>query len=159
MRATVDEAHVDLERVLAELLAADVDITVREVARHHPSLKNASAFTRSEARRVLISKAQATQAAARAVHSGPLVQKAATLAEQLAEKSAKVEELERQVRGLVASHAACVRAVMRCGGMQALQRFWEDYSEVSEELARVGALPAGAQVIQLDPSGGAPSEI
>jgi hypothetical protein len=150
MRVTLDETHAELNRVLAELLAADIDITVREVARYHSSLKNASAFTRSEARLALINDAKRTQVAARAVQTKPLVQKAATLAEQLAEKSARVVELERQVGCLVASHAACVRAVMRHGGMRALQRFWEDYNEVSLELERLGALPAGAQIIQLE---------
>jgi hypothetical protein len=123
MRVTLGETHAELTRVLAELLAADIDITVRDVARYHSSLKNASAFTRSEARIALINDAKRTQVAARAVQTKPLVQKAATLAEQLAEKSARVVELERHVGGLVASHAACVRAVMRHGGMRTLQRF------------------------------------
>jgi hypothetical protein len=123
MRVTLGETHAELTRVLAELLAADIDITVRDVARYHSSLKNASAFTRSEARIALINDAKRTQVAARAVQTKPLVQKAATLAEQLAEKSARVVELERHVGGLVASHAACVGAVMRHGGMRTLQRF------------------------------------
>lgn len=147
MRITVDPSHDALEKVLAELLAEDIDITAREVARRHPSLKNASAFTRNESRLALITKAQDTQSAARAVNSKPLVQKAATLSEQLARKSARVEELEKQVSCLVASHAACVRAVMRHGGIQALQRFWKEYAEVAKELERLGALPRGADVV------------
>lgn len=149
MRTTVDKNHEELERVLADLLAADIDITVREVARRHPSLKNASAFTRSEGRIDLIRNAQKTQAAARCVQSNPLVKKAATLSEQLEKKSARVNELERQVRCLVAAHLACVRAVMQHGGMRSLQRYWNDYSEVLEVLKHLEALPTGAQVIQL----------
>lgn len=150
MRVTVDPSHDALEKVLAELLDEDIDITVREVARRHPSLKNASAFTRNESRLAVIKKAQDKQSAARKVHSEPLVQKAATLSEQLASKSARVDELEKQVRCLVASHAACVRAVMRHGGVQALQRFWKEYAEVAAELERLGALPRGADVVPFE---------
>lgn len=158
MRVTVDASHDELTRVLSELLAADIDITVREVARRHSSLKNASAFTRNKSRLALITKAQDTQSAARAVDSNPLVQKAATLSEQLAAKSARVAELEQQVRCLVASHAACVRAVMRHGGVQALQRFWKDYAELATELERLGALPAGAEVIPFNVGSGGPEQ-
>lgn len=146
MRATVDETHADLKQVLAELMSADIDITAREIARRHPSLKNASAFTRHVERRNLIEEARRAQVSARAVQMGPVVQKAATLSEQLALKSARVLELEQQVGILVASHAACVRAVMKHGGIQSLQRFWREYEAISDGLRSLDAIPGGAEV-------------
>lgn len=145
MRETLDATHEELKRVLSELLATDVDITAREVARRHSSLKHASAFTRHKERAALIEQAQRRQADARNVRGAPIAEKAATLAEQLAEKTARVAELERQVSSLVASHAACVRAVMQHGGMQSLQRFWRDYSGIAESLSALGAVPSGAK--------------
>lgn len=149
MRQTLDATHVELNAILEDLLQADVDISAREVARRHSVLKNASAFTRNKERAAIIATAQKRQEDARCVRHAPVVQKAATLAEQLAEKTAKVERLERQVAGLVASHAACIRAVMQHGGMRSLQRLWLDYRELPKTLAELGALPAGAQVVDI----------
>jgi hypothetical protein len=146
MRITVDGTHEELRQILEKLLAADIDITAREVARCHSVLKHPSAFTRNAKRRELLEQAQHTQSSARAVRTTPFSQKAATLAEQLAMKSARVVELERQVSGLVASHAACVRAVMQHGGMRSLHRFWRDYGAIAEELRSAGAIPDGAEV-------------
>lgn len=149
MRLTVDAHHEELHRILEDLLTSDVDISAREVARRHSTLKNASAFTRHTERAALIEAARQRQADARSVRELPAAKKAATLAEQLAEKSARVEELERQVAGLVASHAACVRAVMQHGGIRALQQFWEDYRGLADILQELNALPAGAKVISI----------
>ncbi|MDI4635250.1 hypothetical protein J7U46_19460 [Pelomonas sp. V22] len=149
MRLTVDANHEELSRILDELLAVDVDISAREIARRHSVLKNASAFTRHTERAGLIAAAQRRQTDARNVRELPVAKKAATLAEQLAEKSARVEELERQVAGLVASHAACVRAVMQHGGVRALQQFWMEYRGLSDILQELNALPAGAKVIPI----------
>ncbi|MGJ7575697.1 hypothetical protein ACSFBX_34630 [Variovorax sp. RB2P76] len=152
MRVTVDPSHEELTQILCALLASDVDITAREIARRHSSLKDASAFTRHKHRAELIGIYQQRQNDARSVRSGPSVQKAAGLAEQLDAKSAEIKELKQQVQNLVASHAACVRAVMQHGGMQALQKFWSDYQPIAQSLNATGAIPPGAQVI---PIGGA----
>jgi sialic acid synthase SpsE len=150
MRETVDAAHEELTRILEELLASDVNITAREVARRHSALKNQSAFTRHKQRADLIEKAQQRQVDARNVRSTPVAEKAATLAQQIELKSARITELEQQVINLVASHAACVRAVMQHGGMRSLQAFWRDYSVIGDSLANLGALPEGAQVIPVN---------
>lgn len=149
MRETLDAEHVELSAILDELLASDVDITAREVARRHSALKNASAFTRHKERAALIDRARTRQNDARSVRHEPMLKKAATLAEQLDEKSATVATLERQVKSLVASHVACVRAVMQHGGMQSLQRFWADYRDIAKTLAELDALPSGAEIIEI----------
>ena len=150
MRETVDAGHGELSRILDELLASDVNITSREVARRHSTLKNPSAFTRHEQRAALIWKAQQRQSDARNVRDSPNAEKAATLAQQVDLKSSRIKELEQQVTNLVASHAACVRAVMKHGGMQSLQAFWREYSVIADSLASLGALPEGAQVIPVN---------
>lgn len=149
MRLTLDASHEELNRILNELIASDVDISAREVARRHSTLRNASAFTRHTERAELIEAARRRQADARSVRELPVAKKAASLAEQLEEKSARVEVLERQVAGLVASHAACVRAVMQHGGVRALQQFWTEYRELADLLQDLNALPAGAKVIPI----------
>jgi len=60
-----------------------------------------------------------------------------------------VAQLNAQLKSLVASHAACVRAVLLHGGMPALERFWTDYRLIGDTVRALGAVPSGAQVIDL----------
>lgn len=152
MRPVLDADHAELREVLTSLLAGDVDVTSREVARRHSSLKNASAFTRSPDRLKLIVAAQQRQQDARRLVAEPHEKKTQSLADKLQEKEARVVELERQVEALIASHSACVRAVISHGGMPALRRFWTDYKAIGDALATIGAIPGGAKVIELKPS-------
>jgi hypothetical protein len=149
MRPVKDAEHSDLREVLESLIANDVDVTVREVARRHPTLKNASAFTRSEARVALIEQARQRQQDARKVRAGPEAEKALTLSEALEQRTQRVEQLELQVKQLVASHAACVRAVMMHGGMASLERFWAEYKAIGEGMKALGAVPQPADVVPL----------
>ncbi len=149
MRPLLDPQHSELAAVLADLLANDVDVTAREVARRHPSLKNVTAFTRNPERVALIEDAQARQKALRAIALDPHRKKVASVTEQLQAKSDEAEALKGQVNALVASHVACVRAVLRHGGMPALERFWADYKAIGMAVREAGAVPPGAQVIPL----------
>ena len=149
MRPLKDADHSDLRAILDALLAEDVDVSVREVARRHPALRNASAFTRSPARMTLIEEARQRQDDARNVKSGPEVRRARTLSESLEARSRQVSELEHRVQQLVASHAACIRAVMLHGGMSALERFWADYRTIAEGVQTLGAMPERAGVVEL----------
>ncbi|MGA4005818.1 hypothetical protein ACI2VR_05415 [Ralstonia nicotianae] len=150
MKPRADESNTELAGILDTLLAADVDITAREVARRHPSLRNASAFTRDAKRMELIRQSQARQKQLRTTLN-PHATRAQTLTEKLDKKSGDVVELEAQVRALVASHAACINAVMVAGGMAALQRFWKEYHEVGDKLRAVSAYPEAAEVVKLRP--------
>lgn len=149
MRQLLDPENLELTNVLSQLLASDVDVTVREVARRHSQIKHASAFTRNTDRAELINDAIRRQQDARNVHGAAVVAKAKGLAEKLAEKTAEAKALGHQVRCLVASHAACVRAVMQHGGMQSLHRFWREYDEISATLLKLQALPAGAEIVPI----------
>lgn len=150
MRPTVDPTHKVLEEILREMVDADVDVTAREVVRRHPLLKSPSDFTRNTTRMKLISDAQKLQDAARLLRTDVMVQKSATLAEQLSAESARVKELEGQVRSLVASHLACVRVVKEVGGMKGLLHFWKTYGAVAEHLQAVGGLAGPADVTGLE---------
>ena len=149
MRKLLDETNEGLQAVLEVLIAQDVDITVREVARRHPQLNSASDFTRSTARMKLIEKAQQRQKDARQVKLGPLAKRSSTTSEMLAKRTAEVKALESQVQALVAACAACIRAVSKHGGMPAVERFWIDYKGVADTIREVGAMPSGGQVIDL----------
>lgn len=50
MRLLLDPKNEELADILNTLLTDNIDITAREVARRHSTLKNPSAFTRNEAR-------------------------------------------------------------------------------------------------------------
>lgn len=149
MRPFIDPDHEELEAVLADLIAGDINITAREVARRHPTLKNVSAFTRNSDRAARIEDAQARQNALRAIALGPDRVKVASVTEQLGKKTEEAHALKGQVEALVASHVACIRAVLRHGGMPALERFWADYKAVGEAVRAAGAVPARADVIPL----------
>ncbi|WP_152036569.1 hypothetical protein [Burkholderia pyrrocinia] len=148
MKPRADDNNTELSGVLDTLLASDIDITVREVARRHPSLRNASAFTRDTERMKLIQQAQARQMQLRTTLN-PHVERARSLAERLDDKAEDVVKLETQVRALVASHAACIQAVMAAGGMAALERFWKKYKTVGDTLRAVTAYPEAAEVVRL----------
>ena len=149
MRRLHDDSHTELSAVLDELLASDIDITVREVARRHPTLHNASAFTRNPKRLVLIQHAQQRQADARRIATTPYVERATTLSEQVKRRSEEVARLESQVKALVASHVACVHAVMLAGGVNALERFWTKYKSIGDAVREVNAVPNTACVVSL----------
>ena len=148
MKPRVDDDNAELAGVLDSLLASDVDITAREVARWHPSLRSATAFTRDTDRMKLIELAQARQAQLRTTLN-PHVQRAQSLASRLDDKTLDVVKLENQVKTLVASHAACIQAVMAAGGMAALHRYWKEYKVIGESLRDLSAYPEAAEVVRL----------
>jgi hypothetical protein len=149
MRNLLDNQNQELQLVLDALMVEDVTITVREVARRHPRLKNASAFTRNAARTAVIVKAQQLQETARRVRLGPATEQVEAASTALEKRDEEVAKLQSQVDALVASHAACVRAVLNHGGMAALERFWIDYKGIADELRALKAIPQGGTVVEL----------
>lgn len=154
MRPLTDNSNNELQRVLGDLLREDVDITVREVARRHDTLKNASAFTRNAQRMELIAQAQQRQIDARNVREGPAERRSESMTARIKEQSRRIVELEGQVEALVASHAACIRAVMLHGGMQGVERFWADYKHIGDTVKALGAIPKPAGIVRLPKSAG-----
>jgi hypothetical protein len=148
MKPMLDPSNIELKRVLDDLLAADVDITVREVSRNHASLHNASAFTRSTVRMEMISKAQARQKEQRSAISPHLV-KSRLLDDKLTQAKDANELLEVQVKALTASHAACIQAVMKAGGLGGLELFWKEYKAIGDAVRPATMSPETAEVVQL----------
>ncbi len=151
MKPKLDPSNLELSRVLDALLAADTDITVREVSRHHASLRNASAFTRNPERMEMITNAQARQKQLRGALNPHFVQ-SKSLSDKLAQAKDANDLLGAQVKALVASHAACIQAVMKAGGLNALERFWHDYKAIGETVRPTTMPSERAEVIPLKTS-------
>lgn len=152
MRKLLDQDNGELKTILEDLLARDIDVTVREVSRQHSSLKNASAFTRNEARMSLIRSVQQRQADARQVKTRPAQKETVSMAQRLKTSESEASKLQMQVNALIASHVGCVRAITLAGGMQALERFWKEYKAVADTVHALGAVPKIGTVYQLTPS-------
>lgn len=149
MKTRIDADNSHLRATLEELMQADRTITAREVARLHPSLKNASAFTRDPERICLIARYQKRQNEFRAIKHGVAHKSDLKTKDELAAAQQRVTELEGSVSALVASHVGMITAVIRAGGMSALEGFWHDYRDVSHRVRELGAAPQVAPVAQL----------
>jgi hypothetical protein len=150
MRKLQDADNAELRSVLDKLLVDDIDITVREVARRHPDLKNASAFTRNADRMKLIDESIRRQREVRAVAAGSYSQNTLNV-EGASKQDAQIEELRRQVKHLAAAHAGLIRAVQLAGGMSALERFWQEYKTIGDAVRVLDAVPDEAVVLSLHP--------
>lgn len=137
-------SDIEMENILAEMLESDEDITARGVIRHHSSLKAASSITRSRVRSGLLAKYQARQDEFRQWRTRLAKRSNKNVAMGMAEKDLRIEELERQVALLTASHVAMIRAVGELGGFSKWIKFYESYRAVREELAKMGALPTAS---------------
>ena len=131
-------------QVLEQLLAEDVDITARAVARLHPSLKAASSITRSPRRMALLSKFQEQQARYRRWNGRVSRMSGTDQSAALASRDARIAELEAAVQLLTASHVAMLRAVGELGGFSKWTKFYGDYSSIRAKLSSLGALPVSA---------------
>jgi len=148
-----ENEDVDIVRsILEELLSIDQDITAREVARRHPSLKAASSITRDPVRRALLSEYQHKQKDLRQWAARTQKTSAASVERILTDRDARISQLERQVEVLVASHVAMLRAVGEIGGFGQWARFFEKTSSVRAMLDEMGALPA-SEIVRLPKRG------
>jgi hypothetical protein len=147
MRLTIDRENVELGGILENLLREDANISAREIARRHSKLKNASAFTRHPERKALIATYIQRQADARAVRSPHAAGNGCDAV--IHTKTARVNELEQQVKVLVAGYVGVIRAVQAAGGMRALERFWSEYKQVADSLSQMGATPPSATVTEI----------
>lgn len=107
MRLLLDPKNEELADILNTLLTDNIDITAREVARRHSTLKNPSAFTRNEARSALIAAAQAQQQGVRKIVAGG--GGAGSLQDQAAGYRQDIKRLEAQLTHMVAAHACHLR--------------------------------------------------
>jgi len=137
---------VQMREILEVLLSNDEDVTARAVARLHPSISAASSITRSESRRRLLAEYQQRQVEYRRWRGRATKRSGADMAATLADKDYRIAELEATVQLLTASHLAMLRAVGELGGFSKWARFYEQYRDVRDKLAELGALPEAAIV-------------
>ena len=136
-----------MEEILAELLEQNVDITAREVARRHPTIKHASTVTRNASRRRLLEEYQRRQGELRAWLKRSKERSQRALVEELAKRDLENQELKRKLKVLQIAYIAMVRVVASLGGMSKLLTFFERYQNLRSELTRMELQPEG-QVLQ-----------
>lgn len=145
MRKLEDANNAVLQKILDALVSENVDITAREIARRHPHLKHASTFTRNAERLELIGIAQRSQIQAREIAAK--ISGSQTSLPLREDEQIEVAVLQRQVQILVAAHAGLIRSVQLAGGMAALERFWNDYKEISGTIQQLDAGPREAAIV------------
>jgi hypothetical protein len=138
------DSDEQMHEILETLLASDEDITARAVARLHPSINAASSITRSESRSKLLAGYQQRQAEYRRWRGRVARRSGADTAASLADKDIRIAELEATVQLLTASHLAMLRAVGELGGFSKWARFYEQYRDARDKLAKLGAIPEAA---------------
>jgi len=140
-RKPTDPSHDELKAVLKGMLDRDEDITARAVTRLHPTLKNASDFTRHSERKALLEEAQTKQGELRK-WVGTVKKTGTTVsAEKLQTADERIRELEEDEAARIASHLAMIHAVAELGGTAKLLKFYETYSDIRDRLGKQGALP------------------
>lgn len=140
-RKTKDPLHTELKSVFEGMLERDEDITARAVARLHSTIKNASDITRHEERRALLDQFQSKQLelrkfANKVKHSGTTV-----AAKNLLETGERIRRLESNEAARIASHLAMIAVVCELGGTAKLLKFYQQYSQIRDQLTQQGALP------------------
>jgi hypothetical protein len=130
-----------IEKIVEDLLDAGVEVSARELARRHPTIKSASSFTRIAERRAILDRYRLDQLRIQRVASTSNKQSRCSLGKQLAEKELKIENLQRQVDLLQASHVAMLRALGEMGGFGIWAKFFEESEPLRKKLQQMGALP------------------
>jgi hypothetical protein len=145
VKSEVSVAQSDplVKAILEELLLLDIDITAREVARRHPTLKAASSITRDVNRREAVIVYRQRQQEMRRWAERTQKNSSKSLERILADKDARIAELEAQVQILTGSHIAMVRALGESGGFRAWSRFFETSVVARDSLVLLGAVPSG----------------
>ncbi len=143
---------LEMEEVLRTMLEDDEDITARGVIRRHASLSAASSITRNPARSEMLAKYQMRQDEFRGWRKRLAKRSKDRTAMGMAEKDIRIDELERQVELLTASHVAMLRAVGELGGYAKWAKFFDSYKDIRDELMKMRAMPI-AKIIPLEEEG------
>lgn len=131
VRRTVNAVNLDdnLLSVLESMLENDERITAHAIVRRIENLGAVSTLTRDTFRRDLIAHYQQMQMARNQWVERAKKNSQKRLIASLAMKDELIEDLERQVALLTASHKAIILAVGELGGLRAWQRFFSHYDE------------------------------
>lgn len=143
-RMPVEIAQDDLDaiaKILDDMLDAGVEVSARELARRHPTIKSASSFTRIAERRAILDRYRLDQERIQRVANSSSKQSRSSLTKQLVDKELKIEDLQRQVDLLQASHVAMLRSLGEMGGFGVWAKFFEESGPLRKKLQQMGALP------------------
>jgi hypothetical protein len=138
-----------LEEKLEAMLLDDEDITARgAVRRSQGTLRHPSDITRVEERRALLERYQTRQRDIRSVAAKANKTSKTRLAAAIAERDARIADLERDRDLLIAGHRAAILAVGEMGGMRAWLKLFEAHDTALRRLDAMGAMPP-AEVYRL----------
>lgn len=146
------EHDAEMRAVLETLLAEDLEITARAVARLHPTLKAASSITRSDTRNGLLAEYRQRQLEYRKWRGRAGKTSKEDLAAALVIKDQCIAELESKVLLLTTSHVALLRAVGAIGGFAKWANFFKEQQTILRNLDKYGALPEKVTPIDLEES-------
>lgn len=127
-----------IENALDRMLNNNEDIGHRAVMREVSGISAVSSITRDDYRRELVEYYKALQLERKQWAKRAQKTSQDNLTAQLASKDHKIQELERQVAILTASHKALLLAVGETGGMAAWRRFFDNYQEILRDLGGNG---------------------
>lgn len=131
-----------LSSTLEKMIAADEDLTARNVARASGgNFKHASDITRQPARRALLEEAQSRQASLRKVAAKLGKSSPVDVAARLEAAQREIAQLKAEKVLLVSAVRAAILSIGRMGGMRAWREYFPAYSRAFEELRRLDALP------------------
>ncbi|MDE2419653.1 MAG: hypothetical protein KGO49_00530 [Gammaproteobacteria bacterium] len=140
-RISKDENNIELIKILDELISNNVDISAREITRRHPLFSSASSITRNAERKKLVEIYKQKQEEMRQWQSRLSKTSKNDIAEKLTSQEIIISDLEMTVKSLTQAHLALITSVAQIGGMNKLLQFYENYRDIRNILADVGALP------------------
>lgn len=139
-RADARGRDARLRTVLETMLDQGERISARGVLKHLPDVRAPSSLTRDPVRRRMLEEFRRLQTARNAWVERAKKQSTARLERLLAERDARVADLEHQLQLLVASHRAMVQVVGELGGLPVWKKAFEGYERRFDELKRLRAM-------------------
>ncbi|NHZ91055.1 hypothetical protein F2P45_18830 [Massilia sp. CCM 8733] len=147
VRKRSDEADTQLTAILESLLAENINISAREVAKRHPEVASASTITRDRARRELLEIYQLRQVELNKWQDRLKKGSKAEVATKLEQQQSRIEQLERNEEILLRGHVSLIAVMAELGGTTKLSSYYNRFSELRDSLAQLNALPESARKI------------
>lgn len=141
VRKRLDETDTQLKAILEDLLAENVNISAREVAKRHPDVASASTITRDHARRELLESYQLRQVELQKWQNRLKKGNKAEVATKLEQQQSRIEQLERNEEILLRGHVSLIAVMAELGGTTKLSSYYSRFSELRNSLTQLNALP------------------
>lgn len=129
-----------IDQALSFMLENDDDIGHRAVMRKVSGISAVSSITRDEYRRSLVEYYSSIQAERNKWAKRSQKTSQEKISAQLALKDHRIQDLEREISILTASHKALLLAVGETGGVAAWLRFFDGYQEIVDRISREKSL-------------------